>query len=56
MGRIPAHARGPFQQQFGPAGDARCARAEEYGGAGLGYEEYITTVLEVGRICGSVGL
>ena len=45
-----------FKQQFGPAGMLGVLVPEEYGGAGLGYEEYITTVLEVGRICGSVGL
>ena len=45
-----------FKQQFGPAGMRGVLVPEEYGGAGLGYEEYITTVLEVGRICGSVGL
>lgn len=45
-----------FKKQFGPAGMLGVLVPEEYGGAGLGYEEYITTVLEVGRICGSVGL
>lgn len=29
---------------------------EEYGGAGLGYPEYVTALLEVSRIDGSVGL
>lgn len=29
---------------------------EEYGGAGLGYHEYITVVSEVARVCGSIGL
>jgi alkylation response protein AidB-like acyl-CoA dehydrogenase len=28
----------------------------EYGGAGLGYFEYVTAIVEVARICGSVGL
>jgi alkylation response protein AidB-like acyl-CoA dehydrogenase len=28
----------------------------EYGGAGLGYCEYVTVVSEIARICGSVGL
>lgn len=45
-----------FKQHFGPAGMLGVLVPEEYGGAGLGYEEYITTVLEVGRVCGSVGL
>lgn len=29
---------------------------EEYGGAGLGYFEYVTAIQEVARVCGSVGL
>ncbi len=29
---------------------------EEYGGAGLGYHEYITIVEEIGKVCGSIGL
>ncbi|MFQ5448392.1 MAG: acyl-CoA dehydrogenase family protein [Saprospiraceae bacterium] len=29
---------------------------EEYGGAGLGYQEYISVVLEIGKVCGSIGL
>lgn len=29
---------------------------EEYGGAGLGYVEYKTAIVEVAKVCGSVGL
>lgn len=29
---------------------------EMYGGAGLGYHEYITAIVEVSKICGSIGL
>lgn len=29
---------------------------EEYGGAGLGYQEYITIIEEVSKVCGSIGL
>ncbi len=29
---------------------------EEYGGAGLGYQEYITVIEEVARVCSSIGL
>jgi alkylation response protein AidB-like acyl-CoA dehydrogenase len=29
---------------------------EEYGGAGLGYYEYMTAIVEVAKVCGSVGL
>ncbi len=28
----------------------------EYGGAGLGYQEYITIIEEIGKVCGSIGL
>ncbi len=28
----------------------------EYGGVGLGYQEYISVILEIGKVCGSVGL
>ncbi len=29
---------------------------EEYGGAGLGYFEYMTAIIEVSKVCGSIGL
>ena len=29
---------------------------EQYGGAGLGYIEYVTIIEEIARVCGSVGL
>jgi len=29
---------------------------EAYGGAGLGYQEYITVIEEISKVCGSVGL
>lgn len=29
---------------------------EEYGGAGLGYFEYVTVIREVAKVCGSIGL
>ncbi len=29
---------------------------EEYGGAGFGYLEYVTAIVELGKICGGVGL
>lgn len=28
----------------------------EYGGAGLGYHEYITVITEIAKVCGSIGL
>lgn len=29
---------------------------EQYGGSGLGYQEYITIIEEIGKVCGSIGL
>jgi len=29
---------------------------ENYGGAGLGYQEYISIIVEIGKVCGSIGL
>lgn len=29
---------------------------EKYGGAGFGYAEYVTTIVEISKICGSIGL
>lgn len=45
-----------FTQHFGPAGMLGVFVPEEYGGAGLGYHEYVDTIVEVARVCGSIGL
>ncbi len=45
-----------FKDHFGPAGMLGVLVPEEYGGAGLGYQEYVDTIVEVARVCGSVGL
>lgn len=29
---------------------------EQYGGAGMGYQEYITVIQEIAKVCGSIGL
>lgn len=29
---------------------------ESYGGAGMGYQEYVTIIKEISRVCGSIGL
>lgn len=29
---------------------------EEYGGIGLGYQEYISVIVEIAKVCGSIGL
>ncbi|MBP9079593.1 MAG: acyl-CoA dehydrogenase family protein [Flavobacteriales bacterium] len=45
-----------FKKHFGPAGMLGVLVPEAYGGAGLGYHEYVDTIVEVARVCGSVGL
>ncbi|MBK9764000.1 MAG: acyl-CoA dehydrogenase family protein [Flavobacteriales bacterium] len=45
-----------FTNHFGPAGMLGVFVPEEYGGSGLGYFEYVETIVEVSRICGSIGL
>ncbi len=45
-----------FKQHFGPVGMLGVLVPEAYGGAGLGYFEYIATIVGAARICGSVGL
>jgi len=45
-----------FTDHFGPAGMLGVFVPEEYGGAGLGYNEYVDTIVETARICGSIGL
>ena len=29
---------------------------EEYGGSGFSYDEYVTTLIELGKVCGGIGL
>ena len=29
---------------------------EEYGGSGLGYQEYVSIIVEISKVCGSIGL
>ncbi|MCB0793266.1 MAG: acyl-CoA dehydrogenase family protein [Flavobacteriales bacterium] len=45
-----------LKEKFGPSGLLGMLVPQEYGGAGLGYAEYVTALVEVGRVCGSVGL
>ena len=45
-----------LKNHFGPAGMLGVLVPEEYGGAGLSYFEYITTIVEVTKVCSSVGL
>jgi alkylation response protein AidB-like acyl-CoA dehydrogenase len=43
-------------QEMGKLGLLGVLVPEEYGGAGLGYFEYITAITEIAKVCGSVGL
>lgn len=43
-------------QEMGKLGLLGVLVPEEYGGAGLGYFEYITAITEIAKVCSSVGL
>ncbi|MFN5355877.1 MAG: acyl-CoA dehydrogenase [Bacteroidota bacterium] len=43
-------------KQLGELGLMGVLVPEQYGGAGLGYFEYVTAIQELARVCGSVGL
>ncbi|WP_316832254.1 acyl-CoA dehydrogenase family protein [Pedobacter aquatilis] len=43
-------------KQLGELGVMGVLVPEEYGGSGLGYQEYVDVIVEVARVCGSIGL
>ncbi|WP_293741740.1 acyl-CoA dehydrogenase family protein [uncultured Pedobacter sp.] len=43
-------------KQLGELGLMGVLVPEEYGGSGLGYQEYVNIIVEVARVCGSIGL
>jgi len=43
-------------QRMGEQGFLGVLVPEAYGGAGLGYQEYITVIEEIAKVCGSIGL
>lgn len=43
-------------KQMGELGFLGVLVPEEYGGSGFGYQEYITVINEISRVCGSIGL
>lgn len=43
-------------RQLGQQGFLGVLVPHEYGGAGLGYQEYITVIEEIAKVCGSIGL
>lgn len=42
--------------EMGKAGMMGILVPEEYGGSGLGYHEYVDSIIEIARVCGSIGL
>ena len=46
----------PLFKEMGALGFMGVLVPEEYGGAGLGYQEYITIIDEIAQVCGSIGL
>jgi alkylation response protein AidB-like acyl-CoA dehydrogenase len=48
----------PFEvfEKLGEIGMMGVLVPEEFGGAGLGYSEYVTSIVEIAKVCGSVGL
>ena len=45
-----------LKDKMGPLGLLGILVPQEYGGAGLGYFEYVTAISEIGKVCGSIGL
>lgn len=43
-------------RQMGELGFMGILVPHQYGGSGLGYQEYITVIEEIGKVCGSIGL
>lgn len=46
----------PVFKQLGELGLMGVLVPEAYGGAGLGYFEYVTAISEIAKVCGSIGL
>lgn len=45
-----------LMHQMGQQGFLGVLVPQQYGGAGLGYQEYITIIEEIAKVCGSIGL
>ena len=43
-------------KQLGELGMMGVLVPEEYGGSGFGYMEYVTVIVEIAKVCGSIGL
>ncbi len=46
----------PLFQELGKLGMMGVLVPEQYGGAGLGYREYVAVIQEIAKVCGSIGL
>lgn len=46
----------PLFKKLGEAGFMGILVPEKYGGSGLGYQEYVTILDEISKVCGSIGL
>ncbi len=45
-----------LMRQLGEQGFLGVLVPEEYGGAGMGYQEYVSVIVEIAKVCGSIGL
>lgn len=45
-----------LMRELGQQGYLGVLVPEEYGGSGLGYQEYISIIVEITKVCGSIGL
>jgi alkylation response protein AidB-like acyl-CoA dehydrogenase len=43
-------------KQLGELGLMGVLVPEQYGGSGFGYQEYVTVIVEIAKVCGSIGL
>ena len=43
-------------KQLGELGMMGVLVPEQYGGSGFGYHEYVTVIVEIAKVCGSIGL
>jgi alkylation response protein AidB-like acyl-CoA dehydrogenase len=45
-----------LMRELGQQGFLGVLVPEEYGGSGLGYQEYVSIIVEISKVCGSIGL
>ncbi len=52
----PQHFPKDVMQEMGKLGLMGIFVPEQYGGSGFGYHEYVAAIVEVAKVCGSIGL